>query len=111
GAGGRNSRSFHGSGNGGGSMPPPPPSGKGQRPDGDDDAAASSGGRVGEDWGDSQQACVMSIHFFGRTITLDLWFASEAEAVEWQGMLTKLSWKEQGYLYGAPSGDSGGGGG
>ncbi|CAM9705932.1 unnamed protein product [Scytosiphon promiscuus] len=42
---------------------------------------------------------VLSIHFFGRSITLDLWFATEVEAVEWQGMLTKLSWKEQGYLY------------
>ncbi|CBJ28940.1 hypothetical protein Esi_0124_0059 [Ectocarpus siliculosus] len=113
GAGGGNSRSLHGSGGGGGSVPPPP-SGKGQRPDGDGDGDgdgdASGVVRAGEDWS-SQHACVMSIHFFGRTITLDLWFASETEAVEWQGMLTKLSWKEQGYLYGPPSGDSGGGGG
>ncbi|CAN0160317.1 unnamed protein product, partial [Ectocarpus sp. 12 AP-2014] len=112
GAGGGNSRSLHGSGGGGGSVVPPPPAAKGQRPDGDGDGDgdgdASSVVRAGEDWS-SQQACVMSIHFFGRTITLDLWFASEIEAVEWQGMLTKLSWKEQGYLYGAPSGDSGGG--
>ncbi|CAN0045958.1 unnamed protein product, partial [Ectocarpus sp. 12 AP-2014] len=108
GAGGGNSRSLHGSGGGGGSVVPPPPAAKGQRPDGDGDGDgdgdASSVVRAGEDWS-SQQACVMSIHFFGRTITLDLWFASEIEAVEWQGMLTKLSWKEQGYLYGAPSGD------
>ncbi|CAN0327068.1 unnamed protein product [Ectocarpus sp. 6 AP-2014] len=118
GAGGGNYRRLHGSGGGGGSVPPPPPppppSGKGQRPDGDGDGDgdgdASGVVRAGEDWS-SQHACVMSIHFFGRTITLDLWFASETEAVEWQGMLTKLSWKEQGYLYGAPSGDSGGGGG
>lgn len=27
---------------------------------------------------------VLSIHFFGRAMTLDLWFASESEAVEWQ---------------------------
>ncbi|CAM9698830.1 unnamed protein product, partial [Ectocarpus sp. 13 AM-2016] len=112
GAGGGNSRGLHGSGSGGGSVPPPPPpppSGKGQPPEGDDDGDgdASSVVRAGEDWS-SHQACVMSIHFFGRTITLDLWFASEIEAVEWQGMLTKLSCKEQGYLYGAPSGDSGG---
>ncbi|CAM9283267.1 unnamed protein product, partial [Ectocarpus sp. 4 AP-2014] len=110
GAGGGNSRSLHGSSSGGGAVLPPPPAAKDQRPDGDGDGDASSVVRAGEDWS-SQQACVMSIHFFGRTMTLDLWFASETEAVEWQGMLTKLSWKEQGYLYGAPSGDSGGGGG
>eukprot|EP00903_Cladosiphon_okamuranus_P013726 g12779.t1 len=52
---------------------------------------------------------VLSMHFFGRSITLDLWFAGEVEAVEWQGMLTKLSWKEQGYLYRGPPGDAGSG--
>lgn len=33
----------------------------------------------------------LSIHFFGRAMTLDLWFAGEAEAVEWQVRLPEQS--------------------